>query len=239
MPNLPAADLAAVLRAVPPGASSASGAVRRARAAWERAPRFVRAQTAVLLAADPRGGEEPLSPGGEPLSADRLPCALALATLASTEDWTGLDPAEADALGADVLRRLASAGYPTERLAPLDAAAAARLDGDGRTQPQRIARAEALVAGDAPPPANLRLARALLRAAHRACLHGLHGLVLPAEVRAAEAEARGQVRKRLQLRNLFPFIATDSATREPQRHRSGRADRVGRFSDRQEPRPVR
>lgn len=187
MPNLPAADLAAVLRAVPPGASSASGAVRRARAAWERAPRFVRAQTAVLLAADPRGGEEPLSPGGEPLSADRLPCALALATLASTEDWTGLDPAEADALGADVLRRLASAGYPTEGLAPLDAAAAAWLDGDGRTQPQRIARAEALVAGDAPPPANLRLARALLRAAHRACLHGLHGLVLPAEVRAALA----------------------------------------------------
>lgn len=181
MPNLPAVDLAAVLRAVPPGASSASGAVRRARAAWEGASKFVRAQTAVLLAADPRGGEEPLAPGGDPLPVERLPRALALATLASAEDWTALDPAEVDALGAEVLRRLACAGYPVEGLDPIEAVAAASLDVDGRTQMGRIMQVDALVSN----PANLRLVRAVLRAAYRASRNAHYGLATPSEVRDA------------------------------------------------------
>lgn len=187
MPDVTTSDLIAAARALPAVAGYAAGA-RRLRAAWERAPALARSQAALLL------GDVSLPAD---LAADRLPRALALATLASAEDWADLPPAEATAQAAGVLRRLEAAGFPVADLSPLDAVAAAWLPGPAgaATHTDMIAHAAALTAADAPAPAAadapapaaVSLARALLAAARRAWLAERHGLALPEEFRRAFA----------------------------------------------------
>lgn len=174
-------DLIAAIRGLPVGIGPATGAARRLRAAWERAPALARSQAALLLT---DGGALPFG-----LTADRLPRVLALATLASAEEWAGLDPAEADAQAAGVLRRLEAGGYPVADLAPLDAVAAAWLPGPAGagTHTAMIAHAADLIAGDPPTLAAASLARRLLAAARRAWLAERHGLALPEEFRRAFA----------------------------------------------------
>lgn len=175
-------DLVAAIRGLPANAGPGTGAARRLRAAWERAPALARSQAALLLLAD--GGSLPFG-----LTADRLPRALALATLASAEEWAGSSPAEAEAQAVGVLRRLEAAGFPVADLAPLDAVAAAWLPGPAGagTHTAMIAHAADLVAGDPPTSAATSLARGLLAAARRAWLAERHGLALPDEFRRAFA----------------------------------------------------
>lgn len=170
-----------------PGASGRTTA--QATRLWEHASDLVRGQAAVLLAGEGTAQTMGLSVGDAVRTTIRLPRSLALATLASAQaTWVELDPGRAQAAAAEVLRRLVKAGYDATGLEALDVISAVWMMGGGHpidAATRLLLRAEEHLSNAATDSDALLVGRGLLAAGRRRQQLERHGLILPAEVRAA------------------------------------------------------
>lgn len=187
-PIEPAVALADLVRtAALPGAPARSGA--SARRQWDAATDLVRGQAALLLEAEEPAWATDRLVGGEPRDAIRLPRSLALVTLASAHaDWLSIDAEQAKGAAAEVLERLAALGYDGEGLALLDALSAVWMFGGGHpvdAAARLIMRGEEHLAAASKDGTALLVGRGLVAAGRRRQQLDRHGLILPAEAKAA------------------------------------------------------
>lgn len=197
MPNRPISgeapiEPAIVLAETVRNASLPGASVRvstQARRLWDNASELVRGQVLTLLAGDSSAQTIAMVADDGYRETIRLPRGLALTTLASAHtSWLDLDAEEVESAAAEVLRRFVAAGYDATGLETLDVVAAVWMMGAGHpidASTRLLVRAEEYLRDGGKDSSALLIGRGLLAAGRRRQQLERHGLILPAEVRAA------------------------------------------------------